>query len=153
MFLSLACSLPSLACRDEVTVSKALLRLQHLAREAPSASGRNPATHLVNYAQHAVVRRMRKLADPRMRALSSVSALESLWVGSRANHPGSQRAPVRRRRGDVHSDLTAVVIRLHWPGIHTMSIFHNVQQNFNTLMINADLFVDGRGCWICMQLG
>ena len=91
----------------------ALLRLQHLAQEVPSASAGNPAAHLINYALHAVARRMQKADDPRLRALSSVSALESLWVGS---HPGEERAPLRRRRGDVHGDLTTVVIQLTWPG-------------------------------------
>lgn len=92
---------------------KALLRMQSL-HQLPEGSngGNNAASHLINCALHAVTRRMSRLADPRMRALSSVSALQSLWVGSRANYAGYPRAPVRRKRGDVHSDLTAVVLQL-----------------------------------------
>lgn len=102
--------------RRELPPAKAMLRLQHYAHEVPSANACNPAAHLINYALHAVTGRMHKSPDLRMRALSSVGALQSLWVGSRANFPGHERMPMRRRRGDVHSDLTAVVIRLIWPG-------------------------------------
>ena len=105
-------------CRREVSPHQALLRLNLLAHHMPSACGFNPAAHLNNYALHAVTQRMSKLADPRMRALSSVAALQSLFVGSRANYPGYERMPVRRQRGDVHGDMTAIVVRLAWEGVH-----------------------------------
>ena len=79
----------------------------------PAPARANPARHLTNYALHVVTQRTSEMADPRMRALSSVSALESLWVGSRDNHPNPERRPLRRKRGDVHGDLSAVVIRIH----------------------------------------
>ncbi|KAK9811071.1 hypothetical protein WJX73_000063 [Symbiochloris irregularis] len=108
---------------DEISPRKALLRLSTIA-EAPGRS--SLAAQLTNLALHAVTRRMGKLADPRMQSLSSVAALQSLWVGSRANYSGHPRAPVRRKRGDVHGDLAAVVIQLSRPGLAADSHPHSL---------------------------
>ena len=51
-----------------------------------------------------------------MASLLSTSQLQQLWVGSRANYRWGGRQPLRRRRGDVHGDLTALVLRLDWDG-------------------------------------
>ena len=102
-------------CRKELSPQKVLLRMRALHRlPAPAkAGGCDLAQHLTNYALHAVTRRMQGQEDPRMRALSSVSALTRLWVGSIDNYECNlSRVPLRRRRGDVHGDLTAVVIEL-----------------------------------------
>ena len=143
------------SCRDELAPAKALLRLQHLAHEVPSANRCNPAAHLANYALHAVTKRMRKLTDPRMHALSSVVALESLWVGSRANFPGLERMPVRRRRGDVHADLTTVVIRLAWPGMPYAGWLLDASSHYQLLLGVSEQMQRYRGCTseLCCILG
>ena len=51
-----------------------------------------------------------------MRSLKSVSHLESLHKGSKAAARHKSRQPVRRKRGDVHGDLMALVLRFDWPG-------------------------------------
>ena len=42
--------------------------------------------------------------------------LQSLWTGDRSMYRWGKRQPVRRRRGDVHGDLSAIVLRLAWNG-------------------------------------
>ncbi len=51
-----------------------------------------------------------------MRAIRHVSQLQSLWAGDVGNYKWGGRQPVRRRRGDVHGDMTSVVLRVNWPG-------------------------------------
>ncbi len=43
--------------------------------------------------------------------------LQSLWTGDRSMYRWGKRQPVRRRRGDVHGDLSAIVLRLAWNGV------------------------------------
>ena len=38
--------------------------------------------------------------------------VQSLWTGDKSGYKWGKRQPVRRRRGDVHGDLSAVVLRL-----------------------------------------
>ena len=47
-----------------------------------------------------------------------VEALQRLYKGDKRNYRWGGRQPLRRRRGDVHGDLTAVVLRLDWDGKH-----------------------------------
>ena len=84
---------------------------------APFATGGNTAAHLAQLALQAVAARSsRHVSDPRMASLRSTSHLQQLWTGSRANYRWGGRQPLRRRRGDVHGDLSAVVLRLDWDG-------------------------------------
>ncbi|KAK9811102.1 hypothetical protein WJX73_002949 [Symbiochloris irregularis] len=103
---------------QELAPAKALLRLGLFYQEAPLACNSNPAAHLTNFGLHAVTQRMGRLSDPRMCALSSVSALQRLYMGSRDNFPGHDSLPLLRRRGDVHGDMTVIVLRLSWSGLH-----------------------------------
>lgn len=89
--------------------------------DTPWAAERNPAAHLTNFAEHMITERARRSPDPRISALTSVSALESLWAGSRDSYATRERMPLRRRRGDVHGDLTAIMICLEWPGESCLS--------------------------------
>ena len=92
-----------------------------MAAEAPHATGGNAAAHLAQLALQAVVERTRRQqSDPRMASLRSVGDLQQLWVGSRANYKWGGRQPLRRRRGDVHGDVSAVVLRLDWDGALTL---------------------------------
>lgn len=105
--------------RHELPAQKALLRLRHFHDAAPSANGGNAAAHLTNFALHTVARRASRLTDPRMRSLRSVGHLQSLYTGDRSGYKWSRRQPVRRRRGDVHGDLSAIVLRIDWSGGQT----------------------------------
>lgn len=60
--------------------------------------------------------RVSSSADPRMAVLRDPATLQQLWKGSQRNYRWGGRQPLRRRRGDVHGDLSAVVIRLDWAG-------------------------------------
>lgn len=51
-----------------------------------------------------------------MQAIRHVTQLQSLWAGDVGNYKWGGRQPVRRRRGDVHGDMTSVVLHLNWPG-------------------------------------
>ena len=51
-----------------------------------------------------------------MAVLRDPATLQQLWKGSQRNYRWGGRQPLRRRRGDVHGDLSAVVIRLDWAG-------------------------------------
>ncbi len=103
--------------RHELTAEQAGSRAQAMTAEAPHATGGNAAAHLAQLALQAVVERTRRQqSDPRMASLRSVSDLQQLWVGSRANYKWGGRQPLRRRRGDVHGDVSAVVLRLDWDG-------------------------------------
>ncbi|KAK9796662.1 hypothetical protein WJX73_001561 [Symbiochloris irregularis] len=101
---------------NEVMQEKALLRLHHHTCEAPSASDSNPALHLTNYALHNVARRQRacKASHPCTPDMSSVAALQSLWVGS-ADEEGTT-PPHMRYRGDVHGDMNVIVVQLTHSG-------------------------------------
>ena len=48
-----------------------------------------------------------------------VSKLDSLHVGDRSQFKYGRRQPVRRRRGDVHGDLSAIVLHFDWAGEHS----------------------------------
>ena len=50
-----------------------------------------------------------------------VEALQRLYKGDKRNYRWGGRQPLRRRRGDVHGDLTAVVLRLDWDGKHIIT--------------------------------
>ena len=128
-------------CRREVGPAKAVCRLQTLS-QLPSDHQPDQAAHLINYALHAVTGRMRKLSDPRMRALSSVSALQSLWVGSQASYRG-YRTPLRRKRGDVHGDLTAIVIQLQESGEASMCYeAASMAQRLSALLHDANIILN-----------
>lgn len=90
--------------------------MQHFYASVPTASHGNGAAHLTNYALHNVTQRTKRMRDPRMRAIRHVSQLQSLWAGDVGNYKWGGRQPVRRRRGDVHGDMTSVVLRVNWPG-------------------------------------
>lgn len=102
----------------DVTAQNALLRMQHFYASVPTASHGNGAAHLTNFALHNVTQRTKRMRDPRMRAIRHVSQLQSLWAGDIGNYKWGGRQPVRRRRGDVHGDMTSVVLRVNWPGKH-----------------------------------
>ena len=93
-----------------------MLRLRHYFEHAPRANQGAAAAHLTNYALHCITRRVRGSADLRNRSLRSVGNLQSLQLGDRSQYKWGDRQPVRRRRGDVHGDLTAIVLRLDWEG-------------------------------------
>ena len=44
------------------------------------------------------------------------AVLQSLYSGDRSLYKWGKRQPVRRRRGDVHGDLSAIVLHLDWSG-------------------------------------
>ena len=90
--------------------------MQHFYASVPTTAHGNGAAHLTNYALHNVTQRTQRMQDPRMRAIRHVSQLQSLWAGDIGNYKWGGRQPVRRRRGDVHGDLTTVVLRINWPG-------------------------------------
>ena len=90
--------------------------MQHYHASVPDASNGNGAAHLTNYALHNVTQRTRRMRDPRMQAIRHVSQLQSLWAGDVGNYKWGGRQPVRRRRGDVHGDMTSVVLHFNWPG-------------------------------------
>ena len=92
------------------------MRTHHFYEAAPKACGGSAAAHLINYALDCVTQRLRGAQDPRMRSLRSVNNLLSLHTGERSQFKWGDRQPVRRRRGDVHGDLTAVIFRLDWEG-------------------------------------
>lgn len=100
----------------ELSPDNAALRMEHYHMISPAANACNAAAHLNNHALQAVTRRVGRSVDPRMRSLTSVQHLQSLWVGDRSNVKMGYRQPVRRRRGDVHGDLSAVVMHLQWQG-------------------------------------
>lgn len=108
---------PISACRQEVSPQKALLRTQCYHQHAPHASGGVAAAHLVNYALHRVTQRLKNHKDPRMASLKSVNNLLSLQTGDKQAYKWGSRQPMRRRRGDVHDDLTAAVFHLDWEGM------------------------------------
>lgn len=103
-------------CRREVYPEKALLRLCHYSKLTPQSDRVTAAGHLINLALHSVVSRMQQQVDPRMSALKSVSSLQSLHVGDISKYKWGGRQPVRRRRGDVHGDMSLLAVRLHWAG-------------------------------------
>ena len=57
-----------------------------------------------------------------MRSLQEVHHLNSLWVGDKTNYKGASRQPLRRRRGDVHGDLSAAVLQLQWEGVRMLAL-------------------------------
>jgi hypothetical protein len=102
--------------RCELPAAKALLRLRARADMAPGATDGNAAAHLVQFALQTVTRRTTRQADRRFSSLSSVAALQQLHKGSRSNYRRAGRQPLRRRAGDVHGDLSAVVVEFDWEG-------------------------------------
>ncbi len=63
-----------------------------------------------------VTQRTQRQRDPRMRALQEPSDVQSLWVGDVSNYKWGGKQPVRRRRGDVHDDISAMVLHMDWSG-------------------------------------
>ncbi len=92
------------------------MRLRHYFDETPHANGGVAAAHLILLAMDSVVKRMQRQRDPRMAALRSVASLQSLHVGDISKYKWGGRQPLRRRRGDVHGDMTLLVMRLDWSG-------------------------------------
>ncbi len=43
--------------------------------------------------------------------------MQSLYTGDRSGYKYSRRQPVRRRRGDVHGDLSAIVLHIEYPDV------------------------------------
>ena len=66
-----------------------------------------------------VTQRTQRQRDPRMRALQEPSDVQSLWVGDVSNYKWGGKQPVRRRRGDVHDDISAMVLHMDWSGENT----------------------------------
>lgn len=95
---------------------KAALRIECYFQSAPKANQSSVAAHLINYSLHCVNDRLRDHKDPRMSSLRSVNNLVSLPLGDKTQYKWGKRQPVRRRRGDVHKDLTVVALHLHWEG-------------------------------------
>lgn len=100
----------------EVAPRKALLRMQCYHQKAPRANGGAAAAHLVNFALQRVTQRLKNHKDPRMASLNSVNKLLSLQTGDKLQYKWGSRQPVRRRRGDVHEDITVAVFKLDWEG-------------------------------------
>ena len=115
------------SCRRDLPAQNALLRMQHYYATVPNASHGNGAAHLTNYALHNVTQRTRRMRDPRMRAIRHVSQLQSLWAGDIGNYKWGGRQPVRRRRGDVHGDMTSVVLHVNWQGQCMFSLHTSCQ--------------------------
>lgn len=82
----------------------------------PQSDRTTPAGHLINLALHSVASRMQQQVDPRMSALKTVSSFQSLHVGDISKYKWGGRQPVRRRRGDVHGDMSLLAVRLQWAG-------------------------------------
>ena len=74
---------------------------------------RGPAAPVVLSALRRIVRKCSASHDPRLACLSNVKQLDRIPPGSRAEAFGGVIVP--RFRGDVHSDLTAVVARFSLP--------------------------------------
>ena len=102
--------------RQEVTPLSAVLRTQCYFQTAPKANSSSAGAHLINYALHCVTDRLKDHKDLRMSSLRSVNNLVSLPLGDKSQYKWGSKQPVRRRRGDVHKDLTALAFRLHWEG-------------------------------------
>ena len=103
-------------CRQEVEAERALLRAERYYKIAPKANSSSAAAHLINYGLHCVTDRLKDSKDLRMSSLKSVNNLVSLQSGDKSQYKWGSRQPVRRRRGDVHRDMTVVTARLHWAG-------------------------------------
>ena len=103
-------------CRQEVKAERALLRAERFHQIAPKANSSSAAAHLINYGLHCVTDRLKDSADLRMSSLKSVNNLVSLQTGDKSQYKWGSRQPVRRRRGDVHRDMTVLTAHLHWAG-------------------------------------
>jgi len=49
-----------------------------------------------------------------IRGAEGCQCVQSLYTGDRSLYRWGKRQPVRRRRGDVHGDLSAIVLHLDW---------------------------------------
>lgn len=108
-------------CRREVAPFKAALRTHHFFETAPHASNSSAAANLINYSLHCVTQRMKAHTDRRMTSLNSVSNLVSLQAGNKGQFKYGHKQPVRRRRGDVHEDITTIVAYFDWKGRNVWS--------------------------------
>lgn len=88
--------------------------------------------------------RVSKSSDPRMAVLRDPATLQQLWTGSKRNFKWGGRQPLRRRRGDVHGDLSAVVIRLDWAGEQP-----KLPGLCRTSVITVSVLVRCECCWQC----
>ena len=95
---------------------RALLRCDCYNKIAPKANSSSAAAHLINYGLHCVTDRLKGSSDLRMSSLKSVNNLVSLQTGDKSQYKWGSRQPVRRRRGDVHRDMTVITANLHWEG-------------------------------------
>ena len=100
----------------DVSSEKAFLRLDYYGRQAGLANEGNSAAHLLVYALHNITERTVRATDPRMKSLTSVAHLKSLQKGDISNYKWGGRQPVRRLAGDVHGDLTCIVLEFSDPG-------------------------------------
>jgi hypothetical protein len=98
--------------------------MQCYHQKAPRANGGAAAAHLVNFALQRVTQRLKNHKDPRMASLNSVNKLLSLQTGDKLQYKWGSRQPVRRRRGDVHEDITVAVFKLDWEGAPHPSLSH-----------------------------
>jgi len=104
----------------ELPAQQAAVRVSSLAASAPHALGGNSAAALAQLALQNVAVRCSASKDPRMSALRDPATLQQVWTGSKRNYRWGGRQPLRRRRGDVHGDLSAVVLRFDWAGSHVL---------------------------------
>lgn len=103
-------------CRRDVSSQKAFLRLDYYEQQASLANEGNAAAHLLTYALHNITERTVRATDPRMKSLTSVAHLKSLQKGDISNYKWGGRQPVRRLAGDVHGDLTCIVLEFNNSG-------------------------------------
>lgn len=101
---------------------KAFLRLEYYDQSASMANEGNSAAHLLVYALNNITERTVRASDPRMKSLKSVAHLKSLQKGDISNYKWGGRQPVRRLAGDVHGDMTCIVLELSNTGKSPTSI-------------------------------
>lgn len=101
---------------QELPAQNAALRMRAFHEASPSATDGNAAAHLAHLALQTVTARTTRTEDPRMFALRTPTHLQQLWKGDRRSYRWGSRQPMRRRAGDVHGDLTAIVLHLDWHG-------------------------------------
>lgn len=106
---------------QELPAERAAFRVASLAAQAPHALAGNSAAAVTQLALQSVATRTSTQLDPRMAVLRDVDTLQQLWTGSQRNFRWGGRQPLRRRRGDVHGDLSSIVLRLDWAGSEALS--------------------------------
>ena len=117
---------------------KAFLRLEYYAQSASMANEGNSAAHLLVYALNNITERTVRASDPRMKSLTSVAHLKSLQKGDISNYKWGGRQPVRRLAGDVHGDMTCIVLELSNPGKSPASIRQPSKTHAKCLLLTTD---------------